>query len=152
MSPTLSDGESRKGSLLDITYEVYVPAPSHLSREDAFRYHLTTRNLVAWMYDLPVVGEHLGEALLALRNRVNELRPNQVMNEDEMLAYLTSQDYVDFRNCPDHALALLNLAEACQNRDLWTEAFVHCAGMYDDLTLSGEFEVPSAFADTGELS
>lgn len=93
------------------------------------------------MYDLPLVGERLGAALVALLERLNDLRPDKVANEDDMLAYLISQDYVDFRDCPDHSLALLNYAEACQIQDLWTDAFAHCAGMYDDLTLSGEFEV-----------
>ena len=93
------------------------------------------------MYDLPVVGDSLGGALIALLERLNIFRPNQAQNEDDMLAYFASQDYVDFRDCPDHSLALLNYAEVCQNRDLWTDAFVHCAGMYDDLTISAEFEV-----------
>ena len=152
MSPVPSDACSRRSSLLDVIYEVYVPAPMHLSREDAFRYHLTTRNLFAWMYDLPVVGERLGEALVALLERVNDFRPNNAMNEDDLLAYLAIQDYVDFRHCPDHALALLYLAENCRNRNLWTEAFAHCAGMYDDLALSGEFEVDPPSSLVGRMS
>lgn len=88
-----------------------------------------------------MVGDSLGGALIALLERLNLFRRDQAQNEEDMLAYLVSQDYVDFRDCPDHSLALLNFAEACQNRELWTDAFVHCAGMYDDLTLSGEFEV-----------
>jgi hypothetical protein len=134
-------GAISSASSPDIIYELYVPAPSHLSREDAFRYHITTRNLFARMYDLPMVGDRLGEALVSLLERMNIFRRNQKQNEDDMLAYLDSQDYLDFRDCPDHALALLKYAEACQNRDLWTDAFVHCVGMYDDLTLSVEFEV-----------
>ena len=141
MNPSSWRATARRDSLLDVAYEVYVPAPSHLSTEDALRYHLTTRNIFAWMYDLPVVGDSLGGALIALLARLNLFRPDQAQNEDDILAYLASQDYVDFRDCPDHSLALLNFAEVCQNRDLWTDAFVHCAGMYDDLTLSGEFEV-----------
>lgn len=142
-----SSKKHHRNSLLDIAYEVYVPAPSHLSTEDALRYHLTTRNIFAWLYDLPVVGDSLSGALIALLGRLNIFRPDQARNEGDILAYLVSQDYVDFRDCPDHSLALLNFAEACQNRDLWTDAFVHCAGMYKDLTLSGEFEVSDLVLD-----
>ena len=103
------------------------------------------------MYDLPVVGDSLGGALVALLERLNRFRPDPAQNEGDMLAYLASQDYVDFRDCPDHSLALLNFAETCQNRELWTDAFVHCAGMYDDLTLSGEFEVMITVRDHRDM-
>jgi hypothetical protein len=136
-----SHGDSGRDSPPDMVYELHVPAPSHLRREEAFRYHVTTRNFFAWMYDLPVVGDQLGGALIALLERLNTFRQNKKQNEEDILAYLSGQDYLDFRECPDHSLAILNLAEACQRRDLWTDAFVHCAGMYDELTFSGEFEV-----------
>ena len=72
---------------------------------------------------------------------MNDFRPSEWQNEDELLAYIDSQGYTDFRDCPDHALAVLQFAEKFQNRKLWTDAFVHCAGMYDDLDSSAEFEV-----------
>ena len=120
---------------------MYIPAPSHLSRDEAFRYHLTTRNFFAWLYERPLVGDRLGEALIALLERMNEYRPNQDENQEDLLVFIDGQEYSDFRECPDHALAVLHFAEKFELRDLWTDAFVHCAGMNNDLSSSAEFDV-----------
>ena len=122
-------------------HELYIPAPTHLSREEAFQYHLTTRNFFAWMYEKPLVGDRLGRTLTSLLERMNEYRPNLEDNQDDILSYVDDQGYTDFRDHPDHALALLQFAEAFQYRELWTDAFVHCTGMNDQLDISAEFEV-----------
>lgn len=93
------------------------------------------------MYDLPIVGDRLGEALNATLERMSIYRPDKEVNLEEFLPYLDSQGYTDFRECPDHSLAILQFAERYELKDLWTDAFVHCAGMNDNLILSGEFEV-----------
>ena len=124
-----------------IHYELYIPAPPHLSREEAFRYHLTTRNFFAWMFGKPLVGDRLGEALVTLLERMNEYRPYEEQNQDDILTYIDGQEYSDFRDCPDHALAVLQFAERFELRELWTDAFVHCAGMNNELAASAEFEV-----------
>ncbi|MCJ1380384.1 hypothetical protein MMC17_003487 [Xylographa soralifera] len=120
-------------------YELYVPAPAHLNREEALQYHLTTRNFFAWMFEKPIVGHRLGDALISLMERMNEFRPDPEENLDDLLAYVDNLSYTDFRDCPDHALAILNYAEAFENRELWTDAFVHCSGMNDELVTSTEF-------------
>ena len=125
---------------------MHIPAPDNLSREEAFRYHLTTRNFFAWMFEKPLVGGRLGDALIALLDRMNEFRPNSQFNQEDLLAYLDDQGYTDFRDCPDHALAVLQFAEKFQDRELWTDAFVHCAGMWDLLDKSTEFEVSQTHA------
>ena len=122
-------------------YELYIPAPAHLSREEAFRYHLTTRNFFAWMFEKPAVGPLLGEALISLHERMTEFRPDEEENQDDMLEYLDHQGYTDFRECPDHALAVLQYSEIFHYRDLWIDAFVHCTGMNDTLLSSSEFNV-----------
>ena len=122
-------------------HELYIPAPSDISRENAFDYHLTTRNFFAWMFDIPLVGTKLGESLIRLQERMNEYRPDPDQNLDDILAYIDSQGYSDFRDCPDHALGILNFAEKFQLAELWTDAFVHCAGMNDSLISSQEFGV-----------
>ena len=76
---------------------------------------------------------------------MSEFRPDAEENEDDILAYLDGQEYTDFRECPDHALAVLQFAERFEYRELWTDAFVHCAGMNDKLVLSAEFEVRTVF-------
>ena len=72
---------------------------------------------------------------------MNEYRPDPQDNQNDLLAYMDDQGYTDFRDCPDHALAVLQFAEIFQIRELWTDAFVHCAGMNDQLDTSAEFEV-----------
>ncbi len=141
MSMASSVGDSHVDLSPPAKYELYIPAPVHLSREEAFRYHLTTRNFFAWMFEKPMVGDRLGDALAALCSRMNDFRPDEEENQDDILAYLDSQDYTDFRNCPDHALAVLQFGEKFEYRELWTDAFVHCTGMNDDLANSAEFEV-----------
>ena len=96
------------------------------------------------MFEKPVVSARLGESLILLQERMNEYRPDEEENQDDMLAYLDSQGYTDFRECPDHALAILQFAEKFQYRELWTDAFVHCAGMNGQLAASVEFEVSFA--------
>ena len=126
-------------------YELYIPAPSHLDREGAFRYHLATRNFFAWMYEKPLVGDRLGEALISLLDRMNTFRLDEDDNLDDILAYIDGQEYTDFRSCPDHALAVLQFAERFELLELWRDSFCHCAGMSVELPLSAEFEVRLAW-------
>ena len=128
-------------SLHSSHYELYIPAPPQLSREEAFQYHITTRNFFAWLYEKPLVGDRLGEALIALLERLEDFRPETKGNQDDIISYIDGQEYSDFRECPDHALALLQFAEKFEIRDLWIDAFVHCAGMNNDLASSAEFDV-----------
>lgn len=80
--------------------------------------------------------------MLALFGRLQEFRSsNEDDNRFDILEYIDSQGYTDFRDCPDHALATLQFAERLQDRDLWTDAFVHCAGMWEQLDESAEFSV-----------
>lgn len=97
------------------------------------------------MFEKPLVGARLGETLIDLLERMNEWRPDQEENEDDFLAYIDSQGYTDFRDCPDHALAVLHFAEKYQYADLWTDAFVHSVGMNESLFSSSEFCVSFAY-------
>lgn len=122
-------------------HELFIPAPPGLTKEGSFRYHVTTRNFFAWMFEKPLVGHRLGDSLLSLLDRMNEFREDEDQNLEDMLAYLDSQDYTDFRSCPDHALAVLQFAEKHEVLELWRDSFCHCAGMSEDLPLSAEYEV-----------
>ncbi|KAL8714775.1 MAG: hypothetical protein Q9220_001288 [cf. Caloplaca sp. 1 TL-2023] len=124
-------------------YELFIPAPPGLSRDAAFRYHVTTRNFFAWMFEKPLVGGRLGDALLSLLERMKEFRADEDENLEDMLNYLDSQEYTDFRSCPDHALAVLQFAEKNELLELWRDSFCHCAGMSADLPASAEFEFVS---------
>ena len=122
-------------------YEMHIPAPSHLSKEEALQYHLTTRNFFAWLYNRPLIGDHLGQAIIRLQNRMDQYRLDPDDNQANVLAYIDDQGYLDFRHCPDHALAILQYAEQFRLPKLWTDAFVHCAGMHDELESSSEWKV-----------
>ncbi|KAL8653771.1 MAG: hypothetical protein Q9210_001907 [Variospora velana] len=124
-------------------HELFIPAPCGLSKEGAFRYHLTTRNFFAWMFEKPLVGHRLGDSLLSLLDRMNEFREDEDQNLDDILAYLDSQEYTDFRSCPDHALAVLQFAEKHELLELWRDSFCHCAGMSEELPFSAEYEFVS---------
>lgn len=69
-------------------------------------------------------------------------RPNHAeLNNRDMLAYLDRRGYMDFRECVDHALAVLQLAESCRMESLWVNAFSHCVGMHHGLRASIEYNV-----------
>ena len=122
-------------------HDLYLAAPSHHTREEALQYHIITRNFFAWLYEKPLVGDRFGQAIIRLQERMDSYRPNKVENQNDILKYLDDQGYTDFRHCPDHALGLLQYAENYQLQELWTDAFVHCAGMNDELDVNGELEV-----------
>lgn len=122
-------------------YDLYLPAPTDKGKEETFRYHLVSRNILAWMCNKPIVGIHLGKALVALLERLNGYRSNEDVNLRDVLRYMNDMGYLDFRKCPDHALAILQFAEHFQMADLWADAFAHCLGMEDILRQSTEFEV-----------
>jgi len=89
----------------------------------------------------PLVGSSLSNALIDLLERMLILRPATTNNVDDCLAYAERMGYMNFAHSPDYALALLRFAEHFQLRDLWIDAFSHCVGMNDSLSLSSEFEV-----------
>lgn len=122
------------------SYDLYIPAPRHLKYDEVVDYYLTTRNFFAWMFEKPLVGTLLGSALCSLQDRMNEWRYDREENEDDLLAYIDVQGYTDFRDCPDHALAVLHWSEQHQNNDVWIDSFVHCTGMNDRLVSSQEFD------------
>lgn len=110
--------------------ELYIPAPSGAGLEEVFNHHITTRNFFAWLYNRPLAGRTLGQALVDLKERVDVYRPdNFEQNKLEVISFAESQRYLDFRECVDHALAALYLAERVQIEDLWIDSFAHCVGM-----------------------
>ena len=133
------------GSLKGRKQEIYIPAPVSATQDESLRFHLATRNLFAWMFGKPLVSNHLGNAMVDLLDRLNEYRPHSHDgNMADILRYLEiAGGYLDFRECPDHALAVLNFAEVFEIQDLWMDAFVHCAGMSDRISGSSEYKITS---------
>jgi hypothetical protein len=111
-------------------------------------HHVATRNFFAWMFGRPMVGPHLGGALVALLNSMNEFRSHDADNIGDILDYMEEEDYADMRNDPNHALAVLFFAEHFQFKTLWIDAYAHCAGMSERLFESSEYEVDLTYQIT----
>lgn len=113
------------------TIELYIPAPFTTNIDNIFDHHLTTRNFFAWLYNIPLAGRTLGKSFVALKERIDQYRDlrDNTLNKKEVITYAESQRYLDFRECIDHALAALQLAEHLRLEDMWIDAFAHVVGM-----------------------
>lgn len=131
--------------------ELYIPAPDHTSREDSFRWHLTTRNFFAYVLGLPLVGHHMGQSFVDLVERMILWRSSNVNNHQDFLEYADNQGYRDLVECTDYALANLYFAERYKLREVWIDAFAHCVGMSDSLTLSPEYAVSKIMRTSSAL-
>ncbi|KAL6712658.1 hypothetical protein ACN47E_000535 [Coniothyrium glycines] len=137
MPSSLKDGAGSN------TVQIFIPAPDETSREDSFRWHITTRNLFAFLLGRPMVGEHMGQSFVDLQERLVAYRPEHANNHQGFLDYAESQGYRDLVECTDYALASLFYAEHYKLRDVWIDAFAHCVGMNDSLALSPEYALNS---------
>lgn len=120
--------------------ELYIPAPSDYDRSQAYQYHVATRNFFAWVFRRSMVGESLGSAVVALLHSMHQFRSDVDDNVADMMEYFDEEGYLDMANQPNHALAMLYLAELFQMSELYTKAFVHCVGMSEQLVSSTEYE------------
>ncbi|KAK3681774.1 hypothetical protein B0T22DRAFT_387384, partial [Podospora appendiculata] len=125
----------------DDRIDLYISSPPMSNKEDGLRHQLAVRNFFAWVFRRSVVGEHLGTALIGLMNSMAEFRCAGEDNMDDLISYMDEEGYLDMRNQPTHALAMLNFAEYFQVRGLYTDAFVHCVGMSDRLFAVPEYLV-----------
>ncbi|KAF8429041.1 hypothetical protein EV426DRAFT_570938 [Tirmania nivea] len=163
ISNTLSSGAE------GIKYEIHFPAPVGLSKEQAHKYHLTTRNVFAVLFGKGLVGVTLGETLLNLVERMDAYIPPTIQprlqhhassvtlegerkrknrsldmegksgNVGRVLEYLLNREFDDLRNCPDVAAGILVFAEKFQLGELWREAFCHCVGMLHQMEGGKEY-------------
>lgn len=113
--------------------ELYIPPPPGMSKADSFAYHLSTRNFIAWVYRRPLVGGYLGETLAELFGCMQELRRPDVDNLVDIIDYMEGQGYMDMRNDPYTAIAVLHLAESFRLKGMYVDAFTHCVGMFSQL-------------------
>jgi len=73
-------------------------------------------------------------------------------NTLEVVSYAENQRYLDFRECVDHALAALYLAEELEIEDLWVDAFAHCVGLsHRGLRSSVEYVVSASGATVAPI-
>lgn len=133
------------------TVALHVPTPPGSDEGQALRHGLATRNLLAWAVRRSLVGESLSGALVALLYSLGEFRAAGEDNVAALMDYLDEEGYLALANQPDHALAMLHLAETFRLRHAYAGAFVHCVGMMERLESSTEYRVSSVLAvDTDE--
>ncbi|KAI3577373.1 hypothetical protein IWW34DRAFT_807581 [Fusarium oxysporum f. sp. albedinis] len=80
-----------------------------------------------------MVGYSLGGALIGLLHSMHEFRSGVDDNVSDMMEYFDEEGYLDMANQPNHALAILQLAECFQMKELYIRAFAHCVGMSENL-------------------
>lgn len=124
---------------------LFIPAPDDASRQDSFKWHVTTRNFFAFLLGKPLVGYHMGQTFVDLQERLQLFRSGLIDNHRDFLQYAEDQGYRDFAECTDYALASLFYAETYKLRHAWIDAFAHCVGMNESLSLSPEYAVRSHF-------
>ncbi|XXH05157.1 hypothetical protein Hte_011582 [Hypoxylon texense] len=120
--------------------ELFIPAPPRSNKQQAYKYHLATRNFIAYVFRRSMVGENLGGALITLMHSMHEFRSKNADNVQDLMDYMDEEGYLNFRNHPIHALAVLHLAETFQLRDIYIDAFAHCCGMSDQLFTVLEYQ------------
>ncbi|KAF9781456.1 hypothetical protein IL306_013452 [Fusarium sp. DS 682] len=120
--------------------ELYIPPPPTTDKTQAFNYHLATRNFFAWVFRRSMVGYSLGGALIGLLHSMHEFRSGVDDNVSDMMAYFDEEGYLDMANQPNHALAILQLAECFQMKELYIRAFAHCVGMSEYLFENAGFQ------------
>lgn len=123
------------------TMQLFIPVPREKLRENSFRWHITTRNVFAFLLGRPLVGNHMGQAFVDVQERLIEYRPTHPNNYQDFLDYAENQGYRDLVECTDYALASLFYAEHFKLRDVWIDAFAHCVGMNESLAHSPEYAV-----------
>lgn len=72
---------------------------------------------------------------------MNEFRRTGQDNVQDIIDYMDDEGYADMRDAPNYALAVLYFAEHFHFKDMWIDAFAHCAGMNERLIFCPGFEV-----------
>lgn len=138
---------SEEGSTYDdvdgdqISYEMYFPVPSDLTKAEARRYAITTRNLFALLYHASIVGLSLFQALQDLLSRLETYMEPTADNVGTIVRYLATRGLDDARNDAEMAVSMLAWSETPKVlwEEGWREAFLHCAGMYHRLESCADF-------------
>lgn len=86
---------ARSSLVQGLHYSLCLAAPDFYSDAEAVQYHITTRNVLAWAIDRPVVGLNPAAALSALKIRMDAWRPVSEDNFDALSRYADGQGYCD---------------------------------------------------------
>jgi hypothetical protein len=129
-------------SAAEITHEIWIRAPSRMTRPDIQRrHHMATRNYLALLYGLPLIGNDYFEMLCDLNSVMDtyyELNdPSERWSSAQVIAqYVSSKQIDDVRGNLPAALGLMAWSELPNVR--WEagylEGFVHSVGMMSPKT------------------
>ncbi|KAK0725285.1 hypothetical protein B0H67DRAFT_570143 [Lasiosphaeris hirsuta] len=141
-TPPVSEDNSLWESDGQISYEMYFPTPSNMTKLDQLRHHITTRNVFALLYHASLVGLSLYQALADLHSRLESYMPPEADNVGTILNYLSARGIDDVRNDAETAVSILAWSEGSEVRweEGWRESFLHCAGMYSQLEMCADFK------------
>ncbi|GAW11365.1 hypothetical protein ANO14919_007090 [Xylariales sp. No.14919] len=140
-TPPVSEDNAQADVDGQISYEMYFPTPANLSKAEAHRHAITTRNVFAVLYHASLVGLSLFQALQDLLERLDGYMGLDADNVGTIINYLSVRGIDDARNDPETAVSLLAWSETPEVRweEGWREAFLHCAGMYSRLEDCADF-------------
>ncbi|KAI0204400.1 hypothetical protein F4808DRAFT_341212 [Astrocystis sublimbata] len=140
-TPPTSDDNAQADVDGQISYEMYFPTPPNLTKVEAQRHAITTRNVFALFYHASLVGLSLFQALQDLLERLNTYMEPDTDNVGTILNYLSARGIDDARNDPETAVSMLAWSETPGVRweEGWREAFLHCAGQYTRLEDCADF-------------
>ncbi|PSS15272.1 hypothetical protein M430DRAFT_84639, partial [Amorphotheca resinae ATCC 22711] len=124
-----------------ISYELYFPPPAHLSKTDAIRHQIATRNVLAILYQVSFVGINLFQALNDVHERLESYMPPETDVAAMIIDYVVGKGMDDVRESPAIAASMLawSEGEAIRWEGGWREAFVHSVGMYSKVESAPDF-------------
>ncbi|TAQ88452.1 hypothetical protein B7494_g3227 [Chlorociboria aeruginascens] len=124
-----------------VTIRLDFPTPENYPKAEIVRYHTATRNLFALLFDQPLVGVNIAQALLDLLERLKLWIP-ECDAATIIKIYIQAQGLDDMRSDPTRAISLLIWSENSEVRwvEGWKEAYVHCTGMYETVSKLPEYK------------
>ena len=134
ISRTRTDALTRPEDAVLGPVDLFIPAPAGSNKRLSYSYHIATRNLFAFVFQKPIVGECLGSALITLMEGLYRLRTQGADNIQDLTSYLDTVGYSSFNGQPKYALAILRLADVFQLRELYIDAFAHCCGRFSQVS------------------
>ncbi|KXJ86883.1 hypothetical protein Micbo1qcDRAFT_167970 [Microdochium bolleyi] len=141
LTPPASEDLSLADADAQISYHMFFPTPRGLTKTEAHRHALTTRNVFALLHQASLVGTTFYQALSDLLARLDSYMPLGTDNVGTILNYLSARELDDARNDPERAISMLAWSENpnVHWEEGWREAFIHSAGMYPYLDRSADF-------------
>lgn len=124
-----------------VSYELFFPPPAHLTRTDAIRHQVGTRNVLAILFQASFVGINFVQALRDVQDRLEDYMPSSVDVPSVIIEYIIGRGLDDMRENPSLAAAILawSEGESIRWQEAWRESFVHCVGMYSKVETSPDY-------------